>query len=179
MQLDACFLCHAGGLQGALEGVRHAAESIVRLLGGAIQTQAHADHACLAEFVKIGMNQAVGGGGAQGHAQAFPGGAFDDVEYVSAHHGVATGQHQHGRVQLGYFVYQGQGFLVVQFLRVTLRLGYGSAVPAGQCTSARYLPEQDERTVSKIAHGRMVGRSHARIVHARALLGKSRFVRPL
>jgi hypothetical protein len=61
---------------------------------------------------------------------------------------------------------------VVQLLRVGFRLGNGAAMLAGQSAGSRYLPEEDERAFGKIAHRRMVGRSHARIVHTRALFGK-------
>ena len=62
---------------------------------------------------------------------------------------------------------------MIQLQGVSLWLGDGAAMTAGQRARTRYLPEEDERALGKITHRGMVRSRHARIVHARARLGKS------
>ena len=150
----------AEALHGLLKGSFHAAELVVHLGKGAVETDANVGELELLQLLGdlAGDQDAVGG---KHDMESLFAGVGRQFEHILAHERFTAGE-KHGRdLELRQVVQHGLALLGRQLARIALRLGGGVAMLAVEIAGAREIPDNDRPALLRalgLLHPLMLGR---------------------
>ena len=159
LQRHVDFLRPTDGLYGAIERARNAADRIVPLGGGTIETQAKTFNAVFLQSQQNVAREGGGGGGRDGNADAQATRFVDQIVQVLALERIAAGEDQLGQriAKFGDLTQKSHAFLESELHGMRLRDGGGAAMAAGQGAGLRHLPVNIERGLGVITRFRVRG----------------------